>query len=172
MTKHQWTIEKFKELNTNLFFEVFQCDDVIYKQLLNNNTELLFGKIKELYSLDLFSYTNKITHRTTHSGYNQNWHVDGKRVFEIRPGIVCPTNPNEKSKYVIHNIYNPTPLYSILYYGSTYGKDFNGGTIEFINGNIIKPIKHMCVIFDSNLGHHVNLQTSGERKCSLIMIFN
>ena len=181
MSKYQWLIEKFKELNQNLFFETFEADDIIYKQLLNNNPELLFGKIKELYSLDLFDYTYKINHRITHSGYNQNWHIDGRRVFELRPGVVCPTNQsilnsdtgiNNKSKYQIHNIYNPVPIYSILYYSSTWGKDFNGGSIEFINGMVIKPMKNQCIIFDSNLGHHVNLQTSGERKCSLVMLFN
>ena len=67
----------------------------IYK-LQNNNVELLFGKIKKLYSLDLFEYKNKINHRITKSGYNQNWHIDGRRIFELRPG---------KEKYINFSFY-------------------------------------------------------------------
>jgi len=172
MNKNKWAIEKFKELDKNLLIKIFEGDDEIYNNLLNNNVDLLFDKINKLYSLDLSNYKNKITHRITNSGYYQNWHIDGRRIFELRPGIQCPTSPViSNDKYQIHNIYNPIPIYSILYYGSTYNKDFNGGSIEFINGKIIKPTKNMCIIFDSNLGHRVNLQTFGERKVSLIMIF-
>jgi hypothetical protein len=171
MAKNKWTIEKFKEMDQNLFIQVFDGDDLIYNNLQNNNAELLFGKIKKLYSLDLFEYKNKISHRITKSGYYQNWHIDGRRIFELRSGIVCPSNPNSNNKYQIHNIYNPVPTYSILYYGSNYNQDFKGGSIEFINGTIIKPTKNMCIIFDSDLAHRVNLQTSGERKVSLIMLF-
>lgn len=172
MSKTKWTIQKFTEINKNLLIKVFEGDDEIYDNLINNNVELLLNKINKLYSLDLFEYTNKINHRITNSGYYQNWHIDGRRVFELRPGIICPTDSTSNDKYQIHNIYNPVPIYSILYYGSTYNKDYKGGTIEFINGQTIKPTKNMCILFDSNLGHRVNLQTSGERKVSLVMIFD
>ena len=101
MAKNKWTLEKFKEMDQNLFIQVFDGDDLIYNNLQNNNAELLFGKIKKLYSLDLFEYKNKISHRITKSGYYQNWHIDGRRIFELRPGIVCPSNPNSNNKYQI-----------------------------------------------------------------------
>ena len=77
-------------------------------------------------------------------------------------------------KYIIgcFIFFNPIPKYSILYYNSNYNKDFKGGTIEFINDQTIKPTKNMCLFFDSNLGHRVNLQTSGERECILILFFD
>jgi len=88
MAKNKWTLEKFKEMDQNLFIQVFDGDDFIYNNLQNNNVELLFGKIKKLYSLDLFEYKNKISHRITKSGYYQNWHIDGRRIFELRPLFV------------------------------------------------------------------------------------
>ena len=68
MAKNKWTLEKFKEMDKNLFIQVFDGDNIIYNNLLNNNVELLFNKIKQLYSLDLFEFENKISHRITKSG--------------------------------------------------------------------------------------------------------
>ncbi len=176
MTKNEWMIMKCKELNTldNLFLGSFNgpSDNSIINQLDNENPDLLFDKIKQLYQIDPTKYNYRINKRITNRGYYQNWHLDGKRAFETRDGFVCPTDRDNKSKYVLHNIYNPTPVYSILYYGSSHDIDYKGGMIEFINGQKIKPVKNMGIIFDSNLGHQVTLQTEGERICYLIMLFN
>jgi hypothetical protein len=172
MSKNDWIISKCKELDNNLFIETYYFDDIlILENLENNNPTNLFEQLKTLNNIDYENYFFKITKRNTESGYYQNWHIDGKRVFETRKGIICQTNPENKSKYVLHDIYKPTPKYSILYYGSSYDIDFKGGQIEFINGKIIKPVKNQCIIFDSNLGHKVSLQTKGTRICYLIMLF-
>ena len=171
MSKSEWILNKCRELDTNLFFETFNGNDQILSQLSNNDSQFLFDYIKQNYQIDFTNFSHTINHRITSKGYYQNWHLDGKRVFETRRGVVCPTDTTNQSKYVLHDIYNPTPTYSILYYGSTYDKDFKGGMIEFINGVKIKPIKNQCIIFDSNLGHQVTLQTDGQRSCYLIMVF-
>lgn len=171
MSKNDWIIQKCKELNNNLFFKIFNFNDTILEELNDNNPTNLLEELSKSLDIDFTKYSYKLTHRNTENGYYQNWHIDGKRVFEIRNGIICPTNKETNSKYVLHDIYQPTPSYSILYYGSTYDIDFKGGQIEFINGNIIKPIKNQCIIFDSKLGHKVSLQTKGNRICFLIMLF-
>jgi hypothetical protein len=171
MTKNEWMIMKCKELNTNLFFGSFSGNNLILEQLENSNPELLFDEINKLYQINTSQYNYKVTIRTTGANYYQNWHLDGKRVFETRKGVICPSDSNNQSKYVLHNIFSPTPTYSILYYGSSYNIDFKGGIIEFINGQKIKPMKNNGIIFDSNLGHQVTQQTDGERKCFLIMLF-
>jgi hypothetical protein len=172
-TKTQWILAKCMELNNNnLLFKIFEGNNIMYENILKNNLELLFNKILKSYGINLYLFSYKITHRKTDAGYYQNWHIDGRRVFENRPGMICPTNPNNQTQFVLHTIFNPIPKYSFLYYYSDYNKDFKGGTIEFINNQIIKPQKHMGIFFDSNLGHRVNLQTSGERKCVLILFFD
>lgn len=171
MSKYEWMIKKCQELNNNLFFNTFTGNDQILSQIENNNCEVLFNKILDCFEINLIKYNFKVSHRITNKGYYQNWHLDGKRVFENRKGIICPTNPTNNEKYVLHNIFDPTPIYSILYYGSTYDQDFKGGLIEFINGIKIKPYKNLCIIFDSNLGHQVTLQTDGQRSCYLIMVY-
>jgi hypothetical protein len=172
-TKTQWIRAKCMELNNNnLLFKIFEGNNIMYENILKNNLEPLFNKILSLYSVNLYLFSYKITHRKTDAGYYQNWHIDGRRVFENRPGMICPTNPNNQTQFVLHTIFNPIPKYSILFYNSDYNKEFKGGTIEFINNQIIKPRKNMCVFFDSNLGHRVNLQTSGERECILILFFD
>ena len=171
-TKNQWIREKCIELNDNLLFKIFEGNNIMYENIVKKNLDLLFSKIYNLYSVNLCLFSYKIVHRKTEEGYYQNWHIDGRRVFENRPGMICPTDPNNQMRFVLHNIFNPIPKYSILYYNSEYRKDFTGGTIEFINNQVIKPKKNMCVFFDSNLGHRVNLQTSGERECTLILFFD
>jgi hypothetical protein len=171
MSKTSWILEKCKELNHNLMFKVFQLNSEIYKSILNNKLECLFENIHNLYSINLNRYSYKIVNRKTETGYYQNWHLDGRRVFENRKGITCPSDPINKSNFVLHNIIENIPKYSILYYNSNYNIDFTGGTIEFINNEVIKPKRDLCILFDSNLGHRVNLQTSGIRECILILLF-
>ena len=172
MTKTEWILEKCRELNINhLLFKIFQVDNIMYEYILQNNLDLLFNNILNLYGINLYLLSYKIVNRKTETGYYQNWHLDGRRVFENRPGINCPTDPSNQSQFILHNILNPIPKYSILYYNSEYNIDFNGGTIEFINNVIIRPKKNMCIFFDSNLGHRVNLQTSGVRECTIILFF-
>ena len=173
MSKTKWMIEKCKELyNNNLLFKVFECSEQVYECILKNDLSNLFNFIEDKYNIDLHLYKYSIIHRKTEKGYYQNWHLDGRRVFENRKGIECPTEPNNYSEFVLHNIISTVPKYSILYYNSDYNVDFKGGTVEFIHKIIIKPKKNLCILFDSNLGHHVNLQTSGIRDCTLILLFD
>jgi hypothetical protein len=172
MSKTQWIIEKCNALKDNLLFKFFIGNNQIYEQILKSDLNCLFNNIFNLFGINLYLYKYKIIFRKTETGYNQNWHLDGRRVFENRKGIICPSDPTDNSRFVLHNIVNNVPKYSILYYNSDYNVDFKGGTIEFINNQIIKPQKNLCILFDSNLGHRVNLQTSGIRECALILLYD
>ena len=171
MSKTQWIIEKCNSFKDNLLFKIFLGNNQIYEHIMKSDLHFLFNNILNLFGINLYLYSYKIINRITETGYNQNWHLDGRRVFENRKGIICPSDPDNNSRFVLHNIVNNIPKYSILYYNSDYNIDFNGGTIEFINNEIIKPKKNLCILFDSNLGHRVNLQTSGLRECTLILLY-
>lgn len=56
------------------------------------------------------------------------------------------------------------PTYSLIWYKN---EDFIGGTLEFIDNNIIKPKKNLFIFSDSNHLHKVNKQLSGLRIVSI-----
>lgn len=171
MSKTQWMINKCIEYNKKLAFNVFMASNQIYQNILDNNLDALYIYIYKICNIDLQPYNYSIIFRKTEKGYYHNWHLDGRRVFKNRKGIVCPSDPNNTSEYILHNILETIPKYSLLYYNSNYNIDFTGGTIEFINNKIIQPKKNLCILFDSNLGHRVNNQNSGIRECILILFF-
>ena len=105
MTKTEWILEKCRQLNNNhLLFKIFQGDNIIYENILENNLDLLINKIFNLYGINLYLLSYKIVNRKTETGYYQNWHLDGRRVFENRPGIICPTDPYNQSQFILPNI--------------------------------------------------------------------
>lgn len=66
---------------------------------------------------------------------------------------------------------NKIPKFSLIIYGSTYGKDFQGGKIEFSDGTVIKPERNLCIFFDSREAHYVHKIKSGNRKLILMKFY-
>ena len=67
--------------------------------------------------------------------------------------------------------YIKKPIYTLIVYDSDYGVDFTGGTLEFIDGLIIKPKKGLYVFFNSNEVHRVNRILSGSRINYLVKFY-
>lgn len=63
------------------------------------------------------------------------------------------------------------PIYSLVIYESNYGNDFDGGTLEFVDGTIIEPKRGMYVLFDSREVNRVNEVTDGVMDIILITFY-
>ena len=63
------------------------------------------------------------------------------------------------------------PIYNLVVYESNYGNDFDGGTLEFVDGTIIEPKRGMYVLFDSREVNRVNEITGGVMDIILITFY-
>ena len=101
------------------------------------------------------------------------WHIDDytllKNISENQQQLknnLLKISQNE-------NLYTPTsaPKYSVIYYHSNYDHDFKGGTLEFVDGTIIKPEKGLVIYFDSREVHRLNVIEEGIRKITLLKFY-
>jgi hypothetical protein len=73
---------------------------------------------------------------------------------------------------IITNVSRHQPsIYSLVVYESNYGNDFDGGTLEFVDGTIIEPKRGMYVLFDSREVNRVNEVTDGVMDIILITFY-
>ncbi len=121
--------------------------------------------------IDFDNYEYEIVKKTNTIGFFMNWHLDNALVIKNKK--TDEKNPDKvyiSDRHTLH-YYIKKPIFSLLVYESDYKKDFNGGTLEFIDGEIIKPKKGMYVLFNSNELHKVNKILSGERTNYLIKFY-
>ncbi len=121
--------------------------------------------------IDFDNYDYEIVKKTNTNGFFMNWHLDNALVVKNKK--TDEKNPNKlyiSDRHTLH-YYLKKPIFSLLVYESDYKKDFYGGTLEFIDGEIIKPKKGMYVLFNSDELHKVNKILSGERTNYLIKFY-
>jgi hypothetical protein len=104
-----------------------------------------------------------------------NWHIDDCVIITKKSEPIYNKERYIKisdSKYLyFHNRFNRLPNKTILFYSSTFGIDFDGGILQFIDDTKIKPEKYTGLIFDSREAHCVTPVKSGNRCVSLIKIY-
>jgi hypothetical protein len=109
------------------------------------------------------------------------WHIDDcqlvkykkdkKPVYNLDQYILLDTD-GEKLVYLYFN--TPTkklPKFTILFYSSTYGIDFDGGILTLADGTQIKSKKNYGFIVDSREAHMVTRITKGIRNVSVVKIY-
>ena len=109
------------------------------------------------------------------------WHIDDcqlvkykkdkKPVYNLEQYILLDTI-GEKFIYLYFN--TPTkklPKFTILFYSSTYGIDFDGGILTLADGTQIKSKKNHGFIIDSREAHMVTQVTKGIRNVSVVKIY-
>jgi len=89
--------------------------------------------------------------------------------------IKAPGVGESKHIYLFRNARNsPTgnpARITVLFYSSTWGKDFTGGELVLADGTVIKPEKGHGYIIDSREAHMVNPVKSGIRNVTLVKIY-
>jgi hypothetical protein len=81
-------------------------------------------------------------------------------------------NMGEKCVYLYFN--TPTkklPKFTILFYSSTHGVDFEGGTLKLADGTEIIPKRNNGFVVDSREAHMVTRITKGVRNVSVVKIY-
>jgi len=167
--------------------------------LLNNYPEIkesrkickindIFSEISDYDELENFSSTSlrlKIniarsetvyTHKISRTGEYMKWHCDDAVIISHKKKYLQDNRENYLNQIKISDnktlFYpNKIPKYTLLVYGSTYKKNFTGGTLEFSDGLKIKPEKNMCILFDSREAHCVHTIRSGVKKLILIKFY-
>jgi hypothetical protein len=103
------------------------------------------------------------------------WHIDNCQLVNFK---TAPTYNLEQyihlegTKYLYFNTdYKKLPKYTILFYSSTYGKDFMGGMLTLADGVKIRPEKQKGIMMDSREAHMVTPVTSGTRYVTVVKIY-
>jgi len=126
---------------------------------------------------NLFNFDD-ITYSINSKEYIKNdfmkWHIDDALLLN-RKNLNNYKNIidiNYKNKDMIYKYENQKPIYSLLIYENDYGKDFNGGELEFADGFTYKPKRGSYIMFDSSEVHRVLPIKSGTRFSKLIKFYN
>ena len=117
------------------------------------------------------NYSIKIVEKEHGPGFFMKWHMDDGQVIKHNKNTLPrPSQLIVNEKKAIHFQETP-PKYSLIYYLSSYGEDFEGGLFEFCDGRIIQPEKNKYIFFDSRYIHRVHPVKSGIRKNILIKFY-
>lgn len=110
--------------------------------------------------------------KLSNQGDSMKWHCDDATIISHKnKNIDKYKNQIKISEKKALYYPNKIPKYSLIIYGSTYKEDFTGGIFEFSDGTKIKPIKNMCILFDSREAHCVHKIKSGKKKLLLIKFY-
>ena len=102
------------------------------------------------------------------------WHIDDALLLNRKNlnNFKNIIDINCKNKHMVYKYETLIPLYSLLIYENDYGKDFNGGELEFADGFTYKPTRGSYIMFDSSEVHRVLPIKSGTRFSKLIKFYN
>ena len=128
------------------------------------------------FGLDDYDY--ECVKKTNITGFYMKWHLDNACVFKNKrktdgSDSVSTGSPDAIPISDIHVLqyFIKRPSYTLIIYDSDHNIDFKGGTLEFIDGVIVKPKKGMYVFFNSNELHRVNRILSGSRVNYLVKFY-
>ena len=151
--------------------------------ILDLKKERIIGYIDnyEHFDINLFSsiinlnnYNYEIIKKTNVEGFYMNWHLDNALVIKNKKNkeksIICTEQINISDRHCLH-YYITKPIYTLIVYESDYMINFTGGTLEFIDGYVLRPKKGLYVFFNSNEIHKVNKILSGTRTNYLVKFY-
>lgn len=119
--------------------------------------------------LDIYDY--EIIKKDNGEGFFMNWHLDNALVVKNKKDMTdTSTGISISERHTLH-YFVKKPVYTLIVYESNHDEDFRGGTLEFIDGVVIKPKKGLYVFFNSNEVHRVNRILSGTRVNYLVKFY-
>jgi hypothetical protein len=110
-----------------------------------------------------------------------SWHIDDCQLVKFKKDkvpvynldqYILLENMGEKCVYLYFN--TPTkklPKFTILFYSSTHGVDFEGGILTLADKTEIIPKKNTGFVVDSREAHMVTRITKGVRNVSVVKIY-
>jgi hypothetical protein len=133
-----------------------------------------------LYKLNFINiddYNYKIIEKINKSGYSMKWHIDDCQILKHSNKMAKFKNTLTNQFFIssrqsiCYNDNGTIPLYSLIIYDSDYNIDFQGGSLEFVDGLKIYPKRGLYIFFDSREVHRVNKIKSGLRKSILVKFY-
>lgn len=158
--------EKFKlaEVRSEFVFD-FPMDEKVSREFIGKFIRESLSV--QPFDLDKIVIVHKILPET-----GLKWHIDDCQLVSRKE----PPEYNidrfihmDGTNYLYCN--NALPKFTILFYSSTFGKDFTGGILRFGDGAEITPRAGCGVMFDSREVHMVSPVKSGIRKVSLVKVY-
>ena len=162
----------YLELYAKQIYEIYNLKENRKIGIISNYLEFKIEYLSRIINIDKYNYD--IIKKEQSKGYFMKWHFDNAKIIKHKPELINnyidENNIKISNKHILH-YYIKKPIYTLIIYESDYDVDFTGGTLEFIDGTIIKPKKGLYVLFDSNELHKVNIMTSGKRINYLIKFY-
>jgi hypothetical protein len=137
-----------------------------YDGFYNNLLSKIINTIPHFCLHDVTYYLKKRSHK---GGFSMKWHVDDDIVMNVPNENLYPDIAITDTEMLVYRDQKST--YTLLLYESSYGEDFHGGTLEFVDGTIIEPKRGMYVLFDSREVYRVNKITGGDMNIILITFY-
>lgn len=96
------------------------------------------------------------------------WQIEDARVIFQKENVSGDTHIDKKRALYYDN---KKPIYSLIIFGSNYGKDYKGGIFEFSDKEKIKPTKNQCIFFDAREAYKIHRVKEGVMKCITIKFY-
>ena len=166
--------ELLEKYNLQKYRQYFTFDFDINFENPNKINKIIKNFIKSKLKIDFDDNFIEIIHKKILEE-GLNWHIDDCVIITKKSEPIYNKERYIKisdSKYLyFHNRFNRLPYKTILFYSSTFGIDFDGGILQFVDDTIIKPEKYTGLIFDSREAHCVTPVKSGNRFVTLVKIY-
>ncbi len=138
--KRQWAAQQQFLIKRHVF-EAKTGDDVLasIKRILD--------------SYDLTITRSNVNTRQTYEGFHMTLHRD---YYQFNMMLYKRGIRNDSLWLKIYD--GPSPQITAIWYLTSQGVDFNGGSLVFHDGEKIIPLTYKVILFDSNDLHSVHLQ--------------
>jgi len=122
-------------------------------------TDTLRNIIRQISHFCIDDVTYYVERRVHGAGDFIDWSLDEA----ILANLECDDQKSESPR--------DAPVFTMIMFESNYGTDFEGGTIEFIDGTVVEPIAGKYVLFDSREVYRMNTITVGEQKSLFVRFY-
>jgi hypothetical protein len=173
-------LELFPEIKSSRKMFKYDFDINHYKNPDESNQNIRLFLVKNLGFSEEQSTNAVIIHKNI-KPEGLTWHIDDCQLvkykkdkqpeYNLEQYILLDT-VGEKFIYLYFN--TPTkklPKFTILFYSSTFGIDFDGGILTLADGTQIESKKSHGFILDSREAHMVTRVTKGIRNVSVVKIY-
>ncbi len=103
------------------------------------------------------------------------WHMDDHQLVKLKEKPIYNTHlyTHISGKHYLYcsNELHKAPSYTIIFYQSTQGQDFEGGELVLADGTKIIPVDHEGLVIDSKEIHCILPVKKGIRTSTIVKVF-
>ena len=150
----------------------FICDDDF---LINDFVQNTLGIVSKQSEKHSEKHSEIVIVRKTISTSGLKWHLDDCQLVTMRTPPIYNQEHHVKLEFetdkYLYTSSGKTPRYTVLFYSSTWGVDFEGGELLLADGTRIRPVKNHGLVLHGSEVHMVTPVKSGTRNVTLAKVY-